>query len=387
VKPVPPLFQIESLFHQALAIPPEDRVRWLEERCGADRDLFGEVSSLLDAHAEMTSTAPLTETRGGEASSEMRPVPSGLFGAWRAVRLIGHGGMSSVYFAERADGQFNQTVALKVMAPYLTGPEFLRRFETERQLLASLSHHHITRLLDGGISASGDPFLVTEYVDGQSIDRYCDEQKLGVDARLRIFLQVLDAVDYAHRNLIVHRDLKPANILVNAEGAVKLLDFGTASLATRTDATVTRLRMLTPRYASPEQLRGERVNTATDVFSLAVVLYELLTGAWPFGDPNSILRELDRSSGHAVARSPSTAITEAAAKTRSISREQLRRALRGDLSAIVLKALESEPARRYETVRALAADVESSLDGRPVAARPQTAWYRAGNSCAGDGCP
>ena len=161
-------------------------------------------------------------------------IPTASFGPYRAVELLGRGGMSSVYLARRADGQFDQTVALKIMAGYLTGPEFLRRFETERQLLATLNHNNITRLLDGGVSSAGDPFLITEFVDGQPIDRWCDDRKLDVRARLKIFLQVCDAVDYAHRNLIVHRDLKPANILVNAEGVVKLLDFGTASLlATR----------------------------------------------------------------------------------------------------------------------------------------------------------
>ena len=178
----------------------------------------------------------------------------------------------------------------------------------------------------------------------------------------------------------MHRDLKPANILVNSEGTVKLLDFGTASLTetSHNDRTITRFRMLTPRYASPEQLRGERVNISTDVFSLGVILYELLTGAWPFGDPKSMLREIDRSSGQMTANPPSTAITEEAAKTRSTSREQLSRTLKGDLSAIVLKALESEPSRRYESVRALAADLENFLAGRPVTARALTTLYRAG---------
>ncbi len=288
--------------------------------------------------------------------------------------------MSVVYLAERADGQFQQTVALKVMAGYLAEDEFVRRFETERPFLAALNHNNITRLLDGGISSSGDPFLVTEYVDGQSIDRYCEERSLSIEARLRIFLQVCEAVDYAHRNLIVHRDLKPANILVSVEGVVKLLDFGTAALAAggRNSPTIPRMRMLTPRYASPEQLRGEFLNISTDVFSLGVVLYELLTGAWPFGDPKSILRELDRYSGYITAKPLSTAVTEEAARTRSTSREPLRRALKGDLSAIVLKALEGDPVRRYESVRALAADLENFLGGRPVRARAQTVAYRAG---------
>ncbi len=368
---MPHLDRVESLFHESLALPETDRLAWLADRCAGDPGLFHEVSTLLDARAKMAGVA---------SSADLPPLPSALFGAYRAVSLLGRGGMSAVFLAERADGQFEQTVALKVMAGYLADNEFFRRFEAERQFLAALNHHNITRLLDGGVSAGGDPYLVTEYVNGETIDRHCEERKLDVDARLRIFLQVCEAVDYAHRNLIVHRDLKPANILVTRDGTVKLLDFGTASLTetAQNDRTVTRMRMMTPRYASPEQLRGERVNISTDVFSLGVVLYELLTGAWPFGDPKSTLREIDRSSADVSANPPSSAITEDAAKTRSLSRDQLTRTLKGDLSAILLKALESEPSRRYESVRALAADLENFLAGRPVTARPQTTMYRAG---------
>jgi len=368
---MPDLDRVESLFHEALALPTEaERLAWLAGECADDLGLFQDVSTLLDARAQMAGSGVPANT----------PPPSASFGAYRALHLLGRGGMSAVYLAERADGHFQQKVALKVMAGYLADRDFFRRFEAERQFLAALNHHNITRLLDGGVSSGGDPFLVTEYVDGQTVDRYCEERKLGVESRLRIFLQVCDAVDYAHRNLIVHRDLKPANILVNQDGVVKLLDFGTASLteAPANNPTVTRLRMLTPRYASPEQLRGERVNIATDVFSLGVVLYELLTGAWPFGDPNSIMREVDRCSGHIAANPPSASVTEEAAKARSISRDQLSRTLKGDLSAVVMKALEAEPARRYESVRALALDLGNFLAGRPVAARPQTAMYRAG---------
>jgi serine/threonine protein kinase len=370
VRAMPDLDKVESLFHEALGLPPDvDRLAWLAAACTGDSGLLREVSTLLDSQALMA----------GAASTAEVPLPTAQFGAYRAVHLLGRGGMSAVYLAERADGQFEQTVALKVMAGYLADGDFFRRFEAERQFLAALNHHNITRLLDGGLSSSGDPFLVTEYVNGETIDHYCEERKLSISARLPIFLQVCEAVDYAHRNLIVHRDLKPANILVNREGDVKLLDFGTASLTetSQNDRTVTRMRMMTPRYASPEQLRGERVNISTDVFSLGVVLYELLTGAWPFGDPKSMLRESDRASGQMTANPPFTAITEEAATTRSTSREQLSRTLKGDLSAIVLKALESEPSRRYESVRALAADLENFLAGRPVTARPQTPLYHA----------
>ena len=254
------------------------------------------------------------------------PLAAAQFGAYRAVELIGRGGMSAVYRARRTDGQFDQTVALKIMASHLAGPEFLRRFLTERQLLASLNHNHITRLLDGGVSSTGDPYLITELVEGQTIDEYCDERRLGVESRLLLVLQVSDAVDYAHRSLIIHRDLKPRNILVNTEGAVKLLDFGTAQLlAGATDITLARERMLTPRYASPEQLRGDRVNITSDVFSLAVVAYELLAGAWPFGNPGSILSELHRAVGECSVSPPHSVVTGEAAKARS--------ALRGSTAA------------------------------------------------------
>ncbi|HLJ48227.1 MAG TPA: serine/threonine-protein kinase [Bryobacteraceae bacterium] len=365
--------QVEGLFHDAACLPAAvNRREWLEARCGPDSSLCDEVLSLLDANDEIANSAA---PHPGRADV---PLPAARFGAYRAVALVGRGGMGTVYRAVRVDGQFEQTTALKVMATHLSGREFLRRFETERQLLASLSHNNITRLLDGGVSSAGDPYLVTEFVEGQTIDQYCDDRRLAVEQRLRLFLQLCDAVDYAHRNLIVHRDLKPGNILVSSDGIVKLLDFGTASLqAGEDEATATCLPIFTARYASPEQLRGERVGIGSDVFSLGVVLYELLTGAWPFGDPTSAISKLKRAIGDAPATAPSAAITEEAAELRSAPRHRLARVLRGDLTAIALKALESNPARRYESVRLLASDLENSLDGRPVSARPQTVLYRA----------
>ncbi len=361
--------QVEDLFHEARALPEQDRPSWLESRCQGDADLLNEVASLLEANSEMRSSTP------GPATAEL-PLPTAKFGAYRAVGLLGRGGTSIVYRGERADGQFEQRVALKIMAAHLGGPEFLRRFEIERQLMATLNHNNITRLLDGGVSSAGDPYLITEFVEGEPLDHYADSHKLDVDSRLHLFLQVLEAVDYAHRNLIVHRDLKPANILVDTEGNVKLLDFGTASLlAGPSDITLTRVRMLTPRYASPEQLKGERLNIATDIFSLGVVLYELLCGAWPFGDPNSVLSELNRATGNVAPAPPTTVLTEAAAGSRSVSFQHLRGLLRGDLSTIVLKMLENEPARRYGSARQVAEDIERYREGRPILARPQTAWY------------
>jgi serine/threonine protein kinase len=360
---------VEALFHEARALPQENRTAWLESRCQGDADLLNEVASLLEANSEMRSSTPVP-------AAAPSAVPTAKFGVYRAVELLGRGGTSTVYRAERADGQFEQKVALKIMAAHLGGPEFLRRFEIERQLMATLSHNNITRLLDGGVSSSGDPYLITEFVEGQPLDRYADSHKLDVDSRLRLFLQVLEAVDHAHRNLIVHRDLKPANILVNTEGNVKLLDFGTASLLARpSDITLTRVRMLTPRYASPEQLKGERLNIATDIFSLGVVLYELLCGGWPFGNPNSVLSELNRATGNVAPAPLTTVLTAEAAGSRSVSFQHLRGQLRGDLSTIVLKMLETEPARRYGSARQVAEDIERYREGRPILARPQTAWY------------
>jgi serine/threonine protein kinase len=364
--------QVESLFHEVTALEAgAGRREWLVERCAGDAELIEEVLSLVEAD-DAVRREPT-----GMPEAPAPGVPGAQFGAYRAVRLLGRGGMSAVYLAQRTDGQFEQTVALKVMAGHLAGPEFLRKFEGERQLLASLNHHHIIRLLDGGVSSEGAPYLIEEYVEGQAIDRHCDERKLSLAARIRMFLQVCDAVDYAHRNLIVHRDLKPGNILVNGDGDVKLLDFGTATLlAGQADPTVTRVRACTPRYASPEQLRGEHLTTATDIYSLGVVLYELLTGAWPFGNPGSMAGELSRAAGDSMPKPPSTAVTDEAAAGRGATREHLSRLLRGDLAAVLAKALESDPARRYESVRQLAADLVSFLDGRPVLARPQTALYR-----------
>jgi serine/threonine protein kinase len=366
-----PIERIESLFHQARALPAGvERRQWVDEQCGNDRETAAQLLALLD------SDQAISHLPGPVAAAEP-PVPTAQFGAYRAVELLGRGGMSAVYKARRSDGRFEQTVALKIMAGYLAGPEFLRRFELERQLLATLSHNHITRLLDGGVSSAGDPYLITEYVEGRTIDQYCDEEKLDVAARLRLFLQVCEAVDHAHRNRIVHLDLKPANILVDSEGSVKLLDFGTAALAAPGKSSLTAVGLLTPRYASPEQLRGQPVGAATDVFSLGVVLYEMVTGAWPFGDPASALSELCRAVGDAPVRPPTGVVTAEAARSRSTPVDRLRHMLRGDLSAILIKALEDDATRRYESVTRFAADVRHFLEHRPVSARRQTAWYRA----------
>lgn len=369
---MPSLQQIEQVFHEALQLQEGvDRVAWLAERCAGDEEFRAEVESLL-THQTLASQ-PVMDSPD---RPDIATFPDEPIGVYRPLRLLGRGGTSTVYLAERTD-QPSGKVALKVMSAHLSGEEFLRRFNAERRFLAALNHPNITAVVDAGISRHGNPYLVTEYVDGEPLDQYCDRHKLGIEARLRLAIQVCDAVDYAYRSLILHRDLKPANILVTADGVVKLLDFGTASLiAEGSAATTTRARMLTPRYASPEQLRGERPGITGDVFSLGVVVYELLTGAWPFGDPRSVVSELRRVTGESSTAEPSAVVTPDAAVLRDLPLEKLKRALDGSLSAIVLKALEHDPLRRYPTAGALAADLTRFLEGQPVEARPRTWLHR-----------
>jgi serine/threonine protein kinase len=374
--------RVEELFHSALEQPESEREAWLASQTGFDPAVCQEVRSLLAAHRRHGELSAQTPAAGrhapaGDDSSAALPGLGQRFGPYRTERLLGSGGMGAVYLARRADGQFDQTVALKVMAPHLAGEEFARSFRNERQLLAALAHPNIARLLDGGVASSGAPYLVMEYVDGQLWDRYCAERRLPLEARIGLFLQVCEAVEFAHRNLIIHGDLKPANILVTADGAIKLLDFGTAKLVSDPEGKVTQFVLVTPRYASPEQLRGERVNTLSDVFSLGVILYELLTGAWPFGDPKSTADGVARVLGGREASVPAQVVSDAAAAERSETGNRLRRRMEGDLSTILLKMLESEPARRYGSVREVKEDLERFRQGRPVQARPHTAWYAA----------
>ncbi len=365
---------IETLFHEALACEDRSPADYVDAQQGISAAVRAEVKSLLAA-LEKDRDLSQSERAGGEAQPTVR-LPE-RFGPYRPQRLLGRGGMGVVYLATRDDGQFDQVVAVKTILSSFADSEFLRRFRTERQLLASLNHPHITRLLDGGVAASGEPYLVTEYVEGEAIDCYCDHHLLDIRARLRLFTQVCDAVGYAHRNLILHRDLKPSNIMVNGEGIVKLLDFGTAALMDGPEGgSITRTPLLTPRYASPEQLRGERASIAADVYSLGVVLYELLAGTAPFGTQISVVSEVSRACGDTSPKLLSAGVTEEAATARATSGERLRRQLEGDLEAIVGKALEGRDQARYQSVADMAADIGRYLDGNPVLARPQTAGYR-----------
>jgi serine/threonine-protein kinase len=363
--------KLELLFHALVDIP-----RGAEREAAAirlsegDGDLARRALDLADSGEK----AEAANRAARQAASAPR-----LYGNYRTVRLLGTGGMGAVYLAERTDGQFRQTAAVKVIAPYVAGEAFGERFLAERQILAGLSHPNITKLLDGGVTAEGTPYLVMEYVAGDPLDSYCDAHKLGLRERLELFLKVCAPVAYAHRNLVVHRDLKPSNILVTGEGQPMLLDFGTAKVLTgaANNATVT-LALLTIRYSSPEQRARAPITTSSDIFSLGVILYELLTGAWPFGDPASPQRMLERFAHETPMTSPLTAVTEEASRARSSSLRSLRSSLAGDFRNVLAKALAPAPEQRYETVQALSADIENWLAGLPVEAKPPRFSYRAG---------
>ena len=365
------LQRLEAIFHAVLETPEFRRAAFLEKECRGDAALMAEIQALLAAFVDEKRFQLPAETQ--EFSGRLGEI----VGGYRLEAELGHGGMGTVYLATRADGQFEQQVALKVVSPHLRTRFFAERFRSERQILATLSHPNITRLLDGGVSASGDPYLVMEYVDGQPIARYCDDRRLTVANRVRLFLQVCSAVEYAHRKLVVHRDLKPANVLMTGDGTPKLLDFGTARLLAGggVEAT-TRLHAMTTRYASPEQLRGEPASTSMDVYSLGVALYELVVGAWPFGNAQSPAANLERALREVPPAPPQSLLTEESARLRSSSRTKLASLLHGDLRNVMLKAIEADPRRRYGSVEQLAEDLRRWLAGQPVLAREQTLLYR-----------
>ena len=295
-------------------------------------------------------------------------------GAYRLVGEIGRGGMSTVYLAVRDDDQFQKQVAIKLIRRGMDTEDMLDRFRHERQILANLEHPYIARLLDGGTAPDGRPFLVMEYLQGEPLDGYCRNQGLNLRARCRLFLKICEAVSFAHRNLVVHRDLKPGNILVGADGAPKLLDFGVAKLldaktGSGQTATAVALRPMTPDYASPEQFRGEAITTAADVYSLGAILYELLTEQRPHRFSSYGLRELER----AICETEPVRPSECA----KLSKIPWRGQLRGDPDAIVAKALRKEPAQRYASVDHLAADLTRYLEGWPVQAHRGDVGYRA----------
>ncbi|HEY1239847.1 MAG TPA: serine/threonine-protein kinase [Bryobacteraceae bacterium] len=377
--------RLSRLLDEWLDLAPESRPQWLESLPPEHQDLIPILRQMLPASGETGTSTFLNSLP--ELGGAGQPAPAGfavdtLIGPYRLIRELGRGGMGVVWLAERADGALRRPIALKL--PMISmHPGMSERFTRERDILATLNHPHIARLYDTAVSTGEQPYLALEYVDGDSITTYCDRHGLDLRSRLRLFLDVLRAVQYAHTNLIVHRDLKPSNILVTAEGAVRLLDFGIAKLLTGGEAPETELtriggRALTPDYASPEQITGEPITTASDVYSLGVVLYELLTGEKPYRLKRDTRGSLEEAILAIDPLRPSQAANDAEkAQARGLTAKRLARALRGDLDTITLKALRKQPQQRYATVESFAQDLVRFLNGEPVLAQGESPWYRA----------
>lgn len=387
---------VKGLLEECLEQPSGDRLRFLENVC-PDPHLREEVASLLVAHGEATDFLEHAGPLHGQFLSAFHSgaLAGHRIGVYRLEEEVGRGGMGTVYRAVRDDDEFRMVVAIKIVSRGMDTDTVLRRFRIERQILASLDHPNIARILDGGSTPSGLPYFVMEYVDGLPLTEFCDSRRLTVTERLRLFRKVCDAVAYAHRNYVVHRDLKPGNILVTSEGVPKLLDFGIAKIVKggEDDPTMTGAAMATPAYASPEQIRGGPIATASDIYSLGVILYELLTGHRPYRLPMRDSEELARV---ICEREPTRASTVVGIKEklergegatitvdpgqisdcRRTTVEALKRRLRGDLDTVVSVALRKEPHRRYASVEQLSDDLDRYLDGRPILARKDSVAYR-----------
>ncbi|MEM1181345.1 MAG: serine/threonine-protein kinase [Acidobacteriota bacterium] len=384
---------IDELFDAALDVPAAERLDFVAARA-PDGEVRAAVKRLLDAldDTALMDSSPWRGQLGAQMAMDLRldPAQEGeRIGAYRIVRELGRGGMASVYLAERADGHFDQEVALK-LATTVASPEaeILRRFHVERQILASLDHPNIARLVDGGLTDDGRPYFAMERIDGAPIDRFCDDGRLSIRDRLRLMADVARAVEAAHRALVVHRDIKPSNVLVTADGVVKLLDFGIAKSFADAEApalTRTSTSMMTPEYASPEQFRGELVTTASDIYQLGLLLYQLLAGERPYSLAGLAPVQVQEVICETAPERPSTRLTrllrsgseqvEQISSLRQTRPGELRRLLAGDLDTLVLKALRKEPDRRYASAAELADDIERFLDGRPIRARGDSPGY------------
>jgi serine/threonine protein kinase len=400
--------RIRDLFEQAVELPVEERDAFVERNCGDDATLRDELNSLLVsdvAQAEgARSRGPLTGAIGAAVESSTRTrreeILGSIIGPYRLSSILGHGGTGTVYLGERADRQYSAQVAIKVVEAAALNAEIGRRFKAERQILASLNHANIARLIDAGESQDGFPYLVMEYVHGETIDKYCDRLKLSLEQRIELLLKVCGAVQYAHQNLVVHRDLKPGNILVTPDGTPKLLDFGIAKLLDTSEAAaalaLTRMndRVLTPEYASPEQILGQTVTTSSDVYSLGVVLYELLTGLRPYKVSSASQVELERTVCVVDPARASTIVRQALyssshdspppsrnihliSDARQITPMRLRARLNGDLDSILMRALRKESIHRYSSVEQFANDLRRHLAREPVLARQGNWAYYA----------
>jgi serine/threonine-protein kinase len=373
---------LSALLDEALELPQVQRQAWLDARDGISTHMRALASRMLSSTDSDYSLPELPQYADADLGALLPEQAQdlqagGLVGPYRLLREIGHGGMGTVWLATRDDAAPKRDVALKLPHSTLRQHHLAERFARERDILAALVHPHIARLYDAGVTPEGRPFLALEYVNGEPVDRYCTAQGLNIEARLKLFLQVMDAVQYAHSQLVVHRDLKPANVLVTADGEVRLLDFGVAKLLTDGQAQETELtqlggRALTPQYAAPEQILGQTISTAVDVYALGVMLYELLTGVLPYRPKRDSRGALEEAIVETEAVAPSRAPVSA---TTTIGAE--RRTLRGDLDTIILKALKKDPQSRYTTVAAFADDLQRFINGEAVLAQPDSRLYRA----------
>ena len=376
---------VKEIFDEALNLAVPDREKFINRRCGSDSELSNEVISLINSfsHSEDFLETPLTLIR--EDKEIFRdPLIGTQIGSYLVEGEAGFGGMGVVYSGKRNDKEYEQKVAIKILRNGITSDYLLKRFQIERQTLANLQHHNIARLLDGGRTEDGLPYLVMEYIDGMPITEYCDKNKLSIDEKLRLYIEVCNAVQYAHQNLVVHRDLKPGNILVTYEGVPKLLDFGIAKLLDEdlTDQseglTHTGMWHLTPDYASPEQIKGEKVTTTADIYSLGVLLYQILTGIQPYKITNNSPASISNFITAEKIIKPSEKLlgTEPALENDKIFIEKTSRHLKGDLDNIVLKAMHKDPSRRYASVEQFSEDITRHLTGLPVLAQKDTTAYR-----------
>src|SRR6266850_4712442 len=403
--------QVEEIFQAALDRVPEERARYVSEVCANDAGLRLYVESLLSQHENAgelldeplyaaTDLGALSaiESLAGGKDDEEDPMIGRRLGAYRIVREIGRGGMGTIYEASRADNEFNKRAAIKLVKRGMDTDFILRRFRKERQILAALDHPHIARLLDGGTTDDGLPYFLMEYIEGQPLYSYCDTHQLSIAERLSLFRELCDAVHYAHQKQVVHRDIKPSNVLVTSEGVAKLLDFGIAKLLNPDlagdithDPTATAMRLMTPEYASPEQVQGAPTSPTTDVYSLGVLLYELLTGHRPYRLSNRAPHEMARVICEEAPAPPSFIITrpedllpkfastgdesttlKLVYSTRSATVESLRRDLSGALDSIVMRALRKEPEWRYQTAEQLRDDIIRYLEGSPISVMPDS---------------
>lgn len=371
--------KIENYFHEALNLSPEERDPFLRKLSEENPDLAATVKQLLDSHFEsgLFLEQPVFD--------DIISFPDERVGSWKIIRQVGKGGMSTVYLAERADGSFSRQVAIKFLHGFAPDQELYSRMRAEQKILASLDHSHICRLLDAGVHSNGRPYFIMEYIDGQSIDKWCAHQNLSIEQRLELFIQVCEAVSYAHQRLIVHRDIKPSNILVDKKGTVKLLDFGIAKFVQSSDqdrpVTKTGLDIMTPEYASPEQFQNQPITTATDVYALGQLLYLMVTDTLPYDFEDKSSFEIGKIVTESIPEKPSEKILELHTESgqsssfEGLSSSQVARKLHGDLDNIILKALRKDHERRYQSADELKNDILNYIQHRPVTARPESFAY------------